>query len=233
MKTKEVKKVGRMTFDDFVEKVEELGFLGPFSINFVPDEQVWCGDPELDPWFWKERAAREKRLAHGSFFGGKKGYIAPRFYSIFQDAFRPRTTVEERYRDGKLGQYEWDFWKLLEKEGRPLGTHEFRSMLGVTAKNGRSALDGAVQRLQMTMDIATVGNVDMLDKNGKPYNSAVAYDIAENWIPPEWLTMNPRMEQAEALEMIYRQAEKTARDDEVMNVRSYFDKSLRLYKRFS
>ena len=223
----------RMTFDDFVKKVEELGFLGPFTINIVPENQVWCGDPELDPWFWKERAAQDKRLAHGAFYGGKKGYIAPRFYSIFRDAFHPRSTMEERYSAGKLSQYEWDFWNLLKKEGRGLGTHEFRSMLGVTAKNGRSALDGAVQRLQMTMDIATVGNVDMLDKDGKAYNSSVAYDIAEISVPPEWLTMNPPMEHAEALEAIYRQAEKTAKPEEKGNVRAYFDKALRLYKRYS
>ena len=217
----------KVTYSDFIESVNELGFLTPNMPNVVPGEQFWTNDPDTDPWLWKTRVAEEKKLIYGSFFNGKKGYIAPRFYSIFIDAFRPHKSMAERYESGKLGQYEWKFWNLLENEGRALGTHEYRSMLGVTAKDGRSALDAAVIRLQLTFDIVTTGNVDMLDKHGKPYNQSVAYNKVENWMPQGWMDINPKMEHEEAIEAIYRQAEKIGADQKS------FEKSLKLYKSYS
>lgn len=219
----------KVTYNYFIEKVNELGFITPFSEGTGADGQSFTGDPDTDPWLWKERAAREKKLAYGSFFNGKKGYIAPRFYSIFVDAFRPYKSIEERYESGKLGRYEWEFWNLLNKENRPLGTHEYRAMIGVTAKDGRSALDAAIVRLQMTFDVTTIGNVDMLDKNGNPYNQSVGYDKIENWAPNEWMEMNPRMEHEEALEIIFRQAEKISNTGQAHKA---FEKSLKLYKSF-
>ena len=102
-------------------------------------------------------------------------------------------------------------------------------MIGVTAKDGRSALDTAVVRLQMTFDVATIGNIDMQDKEGKTYNQSVAYDKVENWVLQEWLEINPRVGQDEALEKIYLQAEKISRTGQA---RKAFEKSLKLYKGF-
>jgi len=224
--------MSKVTYNDFIEKMNEIGFAPPQTDFNIPDSQMWTGDPELDPWIWKDRAVQDKKLAYGSFYNGKKGYIAPRFYSIFIDAFKPRKTIEERHESGKLGQYEWKFWQLLKEENRALGTHEYRKLIGVTADKGRSALDAAVVRLQMTFDIATIGNVDMLDKNGKPYNQSVGYDKVENWVPQEWLTMNPRIEHEEALEAIYRQTEKNAGVMSPELAKEAFKQSLKLYKSF-
>jgi len=49
----------------------------------------------------------------------------------------------------------------------------------------------------------------------------------DNWVPPRWLEMNPRMEHNEALEIIYRQAEKISHAGESKKA---FVKSLKLYK---
>ena len=222
----------KLTYDEFIEMVNEWGFSTPYDGLGYADGQSFSGDPDTDPWIWKDRVTQEKKLAYGAFFNGKKGYIGPRFYSIFIDAFRPRKTVEERYESGNLGQYKWKFWNLLTSEDRALGTHEYRALIGVTAKDGRSALDNAVVKLQMTFDVTAVGNADMLDKNGKPYNQSVAYDKVDKWVPQEWLNMNPRMEHEEALEAIYRQVEKNTNAVTAEEAKEAFKKSLKLYKSF-
>ncbi|AIQ65371.1 hypothetical protein PSTEL_21850 [Paenibacillus stellifer] len=231
----------RVTYHDFVERVTELGFLFPPdktlkgfpTINdFVPESQWWTNDPELDPWLWKDRVAEEKKLAYGTFFNGKKGFIAQPFYSIFIDAFRPQSSMEERWQSGKLGAYERKFWNLLTSENRPIGTHEYRKMLDNEDKSAKSALDTAVVQLQMTFDVTIAGNVDMLDKNGNPYNKAVAFDTVENWVPKEWLSMNPRMNHQEALEKLYTRTERIGQSVDMKQIKKMFAKSLKAYQRF-
>ncbi|SHL45063.1 hypothetical protein SAMN02745136_04931 [Anaerocolumna jejuensis DSM 15929] len=228
-------------YEDFVEKVCELGFLMPkdkdikgFPVleDFVPESQWWTNNPDIDPWLWKDRAATEKRLAYGAFFNGKKGYIAPGFYSVFMDAFRPKVSMEERYEAGKLGLYEWKFWCLLTNEKRPIGTHEYRRMID-TGEKGKNALDAAVIRLQTTFDITIAGNMDMLDKEGHPYNKAVVYDMTDNWIPPMWLSVNPPMSHYEAVESIYKRLIDVSKGLDTAQSEKLFHKSQKLYASYS
>jgi hypothetical protein len=199
------------TYDDFIEKVNELGFFLPVSgfpsaSSFIKEGQQWSGKPDLDPWLWKDRAPSDKKLAYTSLCGGRKGFIAPKYYSIFYDAFHPNRTMDERQDAGLLSYYEWKLWNLLSSEGRALGTHEYRKLLGVKTGNGKSALDTAVLNLQLTFEVTLTGPVDMLDKNGIAYNTSVGCGLIEDWVPEEWMSMNPRMEHEEAFDIIIRRA---------------------------
>lgn len=220
-----------LKYDEFIEKVNEAGFLTPFTNYLGPDAdgQEYTGDPDTDPRIWRTRAAQEKKLACGYFFNGKPGYIAPRFFSIFVDAFRPRMTMEERYESGKLGQYEWEIWNLLKKVNRTLGWHEFWQMIGVTAKDDRRALEADLVRLQMTLDVTISGTADILYKTGEVYTKCIGYNKVDNWVPAEWMEMNPRIDHEEALEIICRQAEKISSTGEA---RKAFVRTLKLYKNF-
>jgi len=215
--------------------VDEAGFWTPFT-NYINPEifkyahdgcnitgQAYTDNPETDPEQWKTRAPSEKKLAYGFFFGGKPGgYIAPRFYSIFMDTFRPTMTIEERYEAGKLGEYEKKAWDLLVSSGKPLAWSDFRKNLGlepaVKYKDEVRKLDSALKNLQMTFDITVSGTVGHL-----------GCDKVDNWVPQKWLEMNPRMEHEEALEIIYRQAENISTPG---NAKKAFSKSLKLYKSF-
>ena len=203
----------------------------PVLEDFVSESQWWTNDPDLDPWLWKDRVAEEKKLAYGAFFNGKKGYIAPSFYSIFMDAFRPKSSMEERYEAGKLGLYEWKFWCLITNENRPIGTHEYRRMIDIGEK-GKNALDAAVVRLQTTFDITITGNMDMLDKEGNPYNKAVTFDKVDKWIPSQWLSINPPMSHEEAVETIYERLTNVSIDLGLVQAEKLFRKSQRLYASF-
>ena len=71
------------TWRDLVGFVDEAGFL-PLFANGIPGFSVeehtasqdwWTGDPERDPWKWREVMARSGEVAYGKFFGGKSGFI--------------------------------------------------------------------------------------------------------------------------------------------------------------
>jgi len=118
-----------LTYDEFVEKVNEAGFRSRFTNCIDSDifkfgtgtSQVYTDDPETDAGKWGLRAAQEKKLAYGYFFNGTPGgFIAPHFYSIFVDAFKPRMTIEERYEAGKLGAYEWLVWNIFNLLDEPV-----------------------------------------------------------------------------------------------------------------
>ena len=228
--------VEMVKYDDFIEKVNEAGFWNQFT-NYIDQGifiygtkigQAYSGDNETDTEIWKNRVAQEKKLAYGHFFNGKPGgYIAPHFYSIFIDAFRPRVTMEERYKSGKLSKYEREIWDLLNQKGKPLSFSDFRNNMGIVSKDKIEyrKLESALKQLQMTFDITICGIINGQYENGEPF-SFTGYDKVDNWIPKEWMEMNPRMEHKEALEIIYNQAEK------ITNMGEYkkpFAKSLKLY----
>jgi len=213
-----------LNYDYFVEKVTEMGFYTPFS-NYV--DSGLSSDVERG---WRIRAAQEKKLACGYFFNGKPGYISPRYFSIFIDAFRPRTTMDERYINGKLGNYEMAIWDLLSQNNNPLGWNEIRNKLGFPSLKDKAEirqLEYALKGLQMTFDVCICGGLDLKrSQTSDVYTTVLGYDRIDNWVPTEWMEINPRMEHEEALEAIYRQAEKTS---SVGYEKKAFTKSLKLY----
>jgi len=234
-----------LKYDEFIEKVSEAGFWTPLTNYIDPGifvygaetAQCYTGDPETDTTIWPARAAQEKKLAYGYFFNGRPGgYIAPRFYPIFIDAFRPRMTVEERHDSGKFGEYEWKVWNVFHELGGPLSWSQLWQYYRMKDAAERRKLDAALKNLQMTFDIAVSGNLTNVLKNGEPaaYKdgspiTGIGYDKVDNWVPPEWLAMNPRMERREALEAIYRQAEKISSAGDAQKA---FRKSLALCRAF-
>jgi len=204
------------TYDDFISKVNELGFVAnsnmlagfPQVSDFSHESQWWTGDPETDPWMWQARSAREKKLVYGSFYRGKRGFISPEWFSVYYNAFHPTLTVGERHAEGKLGKYELQVWDLFAKENRILGTHEIRRLLGVTPKTGANSVDTAITNLCMTCDLVVAGDTDMLDKDGVPYNKSISYDLLENWIPSGWINPASQVDPLQALEKINNQLHK-------------------------
>ena len=84
-------------YEDFIERVNELGFIAfsnalpgfPSLTQETPGGIWFTGNPDTDPWHWKDRAAEEKKLSFGCVLGGFKGFIAPRMYSLFYIACQP------------------------------------------------------------------------------------------------------------------------------------------------
>jgi len=176
---------------------------------------------------WRMRATQEKKLACGYFFNGKPGYIAPRYFSIFIDAFKPLTTIEERYEAGKLSKHERNIWNLLNQHNRPLSVSDFKNKLKIKGIVEQRKLEAALYQLQTSFDIAICGGVDSLSKQGEVLGQILGYDKIANCVPAEWMKLNPLMKHEEALEIIYRQAEKISNRGEALKA---FKKSLKLHK---
>lgn len=216
-----------LEYDCFIEKVNEAGFYTPFINYLNPDTKGNEYNSDIERG-WRIRATQEKKLACGYFFNGKPGYIAPRYFSIFIDAFRPNITIEEMYESGKLGRYERDIWNLLNQYDKPLSWSDFWKKLNVKDKVERRKLESALFQLQMMFYVAINGGINDVSKStGEIYAQFLGYDKIDNWVPVEWMEMNPRMGHEEALEIIYCQAEKISKSGEAQKA---FKESYKLYK---
>ena len=79
------------SWQELVNWVNEVGFL-PLFKNDIPgfsaEEHVhtwswWTGDPEQDPWEWREIIARSHQIAYGKFFDKKAGFISLEWLPVF------------------------------------------------------------------------------------------------------------------------------------------------------
>lgn len=193
-------------YEEFLDRVDELGFMplsslipGLPSLSEETSEENWhTGDPETDPWRWKDRAAEEKRLAFGCILGGHKGFVSARMYSLFYQAFHPQEDMEERRASGQVSQTTWQLWQLFE-EKTLLNTSDIRREMGVTLKKGGSKVDKAISEQQQYYYITVAGSRRKTDKYGQPYGwAANVYDKVENWVPEEWLKLNSGLSVEEA-----------------------------------
>lgn len=197
------------TYEDFVRRAEELGFLSLFravpglpSLEEETPPGIWFqDDAEADPWTWKSRAAEEKRLAYGCLLGGIKGFVAPRLYGHFHRVFHS-ASPEERWRDGVLSPLAWKAWGILAERGA-VGTRELRRLTG--AKGGR--LDAVLADLQKTYDNAVAGREYRLDRNGRPFGWASnLYVPVDRWVPADWWDLAESRNRREASRAILEAA---------------------------
>lgn len=198
-----------MTYDDFVARVESLGFMalspilpGLPSLGSETPKNLWHTGLDTDPWRWKDRAAEEKRLAYGCILGGHKGFVTRRMYPIFYAAFHPRLSMPERWATGTVNQRTWQLWQLFEEKGT-LNISQVRQTLGVSRKQGLSAVDNAIQQLQHEYYITIDGNDRKVNAKGEFYGWPVnRYRRVMDWAPAGWLNSANDCSVVEARELI-------------------------------
>ena len=181
-------------YTDFINRVEDLGFMflsdiipGLPSVSNETHENQWhTGDPDTDPWQWKDRAAAEKQLAFGCLLGGNKGFISPRMYPYFLQAFQLKTDLEEVWVSGMLRPAVWEVWQYFEADGI-LSTSEIHKAWKASGKKGTAAADGALRELQMLFLVTTAGNKQRQDRFGQPFGwPSLLYEKTDDWIPESW-----------------------------------------------
>lgn len=182
------------TYEAFIARVEALGFMalsglvpGFPSLGGETQESQWHTGEPTDPWRWKGRASEEKQLAYGCLLGGQKGFIAPRLYPLFYAASHPAEPMPARWSGGTVSQPVWQVWQIYEEQGS-LNVSALRQQLGVTRKEGGSALDTALTQLQKEFYLTVDGNEHKLNAQGEPYGwAAIRYSRVEDWAPADWL----------------------------------------------
>lgn len=197
-------------YEDFLNRVDELGFMafsgilpGFPSLSEETPPHIWhTGDPETDPWRWKDRAAEDRRLAFGCILGGYKGFISARMYPLFFKAFHPCEHMEERRAAGQVNQTVWQLWQLFETKTL-MDTGDIRRYAGVTRKKGAGRVDAAITELERTFHITVAGSRQKIDKFGQLYGWRInVYDKVVNWAPEGWLAAVPGMDAEDAREAI-------------------------------
>ena len=77
---------------ELINWINEIGFL-PLFANEVPgfsaEEHVsplfwWTGDPEQDPWEWREIIPATGEVAYGKFFNNETGCISREWFPCFE-----------------------------------------------------------------------------------------------------------------------------------------------------
>jgi hypothetical protein len=179
-----------------------MAFSGTFPaglpvLNDLTLPSQWhTGDPDTDPWQWKDRAASEKRHAFGNILGGRKGFISKALYPLFYSACRPDGDMEARYRMGTVRRTVVDVYRLFENHA-DLDTGEIRKAMHVTKKEGASAIDGALNLLQREFYITVCGNRRKIAQDGMEYGwPANCYCLVDDWAA-DWLK-EPLLSTAEA-----------------------------------
>lgn len=205
-------------YEDFVSCVEDLGFMafsdilpGWTSLNQRTLSDQWhTGEPETDPWQWKDRAALEKRLAFGCLLNGHKGFVSKKWYPVFYRAYHPSDSFEERWENGQIKQTVYRVWQLFY-EGSSLSTDDIRKAVGVTKKQGAGAVDTALKILQQEYQITVSGNRRKINAKGEPYGwPSNTYDRVKDWATEEWLgaaDLTRRTAQLKILEAVLSQCQ--------------------------
>jgi hypothetical protein len=198
------------TYSSFLSRIDELGFMtlspvltGLPSLSAETLESQWhTGDPETDPWRWKDRAAEDKAAAYGCILNGHKGFVSARMYALFYSACRPGETMEERWANGHVKPVTWELYRLFQDSSQ-LDTSAIRREMRVRARSGAGKVDAAVQELQSQFYVTGAGSRRKIAKNGQPYGwAAQVYERVETWAPEAWLQGVSRLDPIVSCETI-------------------------------
>ena len=143
------------TPEELINYIDQVGFL-PLFANELPGFSVedhvypyswWTGDPEQDPWVWREIIARSGRVASGKFFDRKAGFISKEWFPYFANYRRDGYDFDARYEDELASSRNKKIMDLFEDE-RELYSFEVKKMAGF-GKGGEKNFDGVITELQM------------------------------------------------------------------------------------
>lgn len=165
---------------ELTEYVNTLGFLPLFRNEIAgfsleenaATESWWTGDPENDPWEWREIIAREGNIAYGKFFGKKAGFISKEYFPFFANYRRDGYDFDSLYEDGKARERSNKIMRLFESNER-LFTTEIKSMAGF-GKGGERNFGGIITELQMQTYLVCADFKCRTSKKGSEYGMRIA-----------------------------------------------------------
>ena len=111
-------------------------------------------------------------------------------------------SMPERWEEGTVSLRTWQIWQLFEENGT-LNISQVRQSLGVSRKQGASAVDNTIQQLQQEFYITVDGNDRKVSAKGKIYGWPVnRYRRVLDWAPAGWLDISRGWSAVEARELI-------------------------------
>ena len=196
---------------ELINYVNEVGFLPLFKNEidgFSVEEHTWpqgwwSGDPEQDPWEWREEIARSGKVAYGKFFDKKAGFISLEWLPRFANYRRDGYDFDARYEDG-LASFRSK--KVMDQflEHEELYSNELKELAGF-GKGGEKNFPGIVTDLQMQTYLTVKDFRQRKNKKGQQYGWAIAvYCMPEQIWGYESLTAAYKEKPEESKERIMR-----------------------------
>jgi len=168
------------TYEELINWVDEIGFLPLFKNEIegfsaeehTSDQFWWTGDPEQDPWKWRELIARSGRVAYGKFFNKKAGFISKEWFPYFANYRRDGYDFDARWDDGLASARSK---KIVEQfvDHEELYSFELKKLAGF-GKNGEKNFEGVVTELQMQTYLVARDFRQKVNKKGVKYGWPVA-----------------------------------------------------------
>jgi len=168
------------TVRDAINYINETGFL-PLFKNDIPgfslEERTvpdywWCGDPEVDPWEWREVIARSGEVAYGKFFDKKAGFISKEWLPYFANYRRDGYDFDALWDDEKASRRQKKVMDVLELEDE-VYSNELKARAGF-GKGKEKGFDGTVTDLQMKTYLCVRDFRQRKNKKGELYGWPIA-----------------------------------------------------------
>ena len=198
-----------------IRRVDEVGFLPLFQNEiegFSAEEHTsdrfwWSGDPEQDPWEWRQLIARSGQVAYGKFFGGKAGFISRAWFPHFANWRRDGYDFDSRW-DEALASLRQK--RIMDQFALEDEWYSFRlkEMAGF-GRGGEKNFEGTVTGLQMGGYLLIRDFRQRLNKRGQPYGWPISvYTTPETLWGYDHISSAYCWEPRQSRQRIYEQIQK-------------------------
>lgn len=171
------------TVDEAIEYINEIGFL-PLFRNEIPgfsleertaSEWWWSGDPEKDPWEWREIIARRGELAYGKFFDKKAGFISKEWLPYFANYRRDGYDFDALWDDEKASLKQKKIMDIFldENSEGEFYSNDLKQKAGF-GKDGDKGFEGIITGLQMQLYLCCRDFRQRKNKKGEAYGWPIA-----------------------------------------------------------
>ena len=168
------------TWEELVERIDQISFLPLFRNEvrgFSAEELTWgqpwwSGDPEEDPWYWRESIARSGAVAYGKFFAGKAGFLSLEWLPVFANWRREGYDFDARWEDGLASHRAKKLMDCFQLEPEWTGAR-LREAAGF-GRGGEKNFEGTVTQLQMQTYLIIRDFRQKVGRNGRPYGLPVS-----------------------------------------------------------
>ena len=197
---------------ELIRWIGQVGFLPLFKNEidgFSVEEHTsdlcwWTGDPEQDPWEWRQLIARSGQVAYGKFFGQKAGFISRDWFPHFANWRRDGYDFDSRWDEGLASLRQK---RVMDQfVGRDeLYSFQLKALAGF-GKTGEKNFEGTLAHLQMAGYLLIRDFRQRLNRKGRPYGWPIAvYTTPETLWGREHVTSAYRTEPARSRELVCRQ----------------------------
>lgn len=199
------------SYRELINWINEIGFLPLFKNEiegFSVEEHVsnqfwWTGDPEQDPWEWREIIARTGEVAYGKFFNKKSGFISLKWFPYFANYRREGYDFDARWEDELASMRSKKIMDQFDM-GEEYTGQELKQKAGF-GKGGEKNFNGVITELQMQSYLTIRDFRRKRNKRGAEYGMSVSiYAKPEELWGYEMVTSAYKENPETSRERIYR-----------------------------